>query len=60
MATEHLVVICAGIAGLADVPWPAAALAGAAVFALQDLGTLNLRSIPDAWRLTLGKALIGA
>ena len=60
LATEHLVVICAGLAGLADVPWPAAALAGAAVFALQDLGALEPRSAQDAWRLTLGMALIGA
>jgi hypothetical protein len=48
-----------GIAGLADVPWLAAGLAGAAVFALKDFGALKLRSTPDAWRRTLGMALIG-
>jgi multisubunit Na+/H+ antiporter MnhC subunit len=57
---QHLVIVCAVLAGLAEVPWQATALAGATVFALQDLGAYELSPEPRSWRLAIGMALIGA
>ena len=57
---EHLVIVCAVLAGLAEVPWQATALAGAAVFALQDLGAYEVAPEARSWRLAIGMALIGA
>jgi uncharacterized membrane protein YhhN len=57
---QHLVIVCAVLAGLAEVPWQATALAGATVFALQDLGAYELSPEPRSWRLAIGMALSGA
>jgi hypothetical protein len=54
---EHLVIVCAVLAGLAEVPWQATALAGAAC---QDLGAFEASPEPWSWRVTIGMALIGA
>jgi hypothetical protein len=43
-----------------EVPWQATALAGAAVFALQDLGAYEVSPEARSWRIAIGMALIGA
>ena len=67
MAHGHLVIACSGVAGLAALPWEFPALAGAVVFALGIMSTLDSSALArlrtwhiDPWRSVAGTALIGA
>src|SRR5262245_58035325 len=64
LGLERLAIVGAGAAGLSGLPWPAAALAGAAVYLLTELSTRDapeLQRLSDwqigAWRT--GAAFIG-
>src|SRR5215472_13399221 len=67
LGLERLAIVGAGAAGLSGLPWPAAALAGAAVYLLTELSTRDapeLQRLSDwqigAWRTIAGVAFIGA
>jgi len=67
LGLERLAIVGAGAAGFSGLPWPAAALAGAAVYLLTELSTRDapaLHRLSDwqigAWRTIAGAAFIGA
>ena len=63
---EYVVIAASGLAGLAGVPWPVAALTGAAVFLLTEAASLDAPATRlsnwqiGPWKSALGGAFIGA
>src|SRR5215475_6876450 len=67
LAVEHLAIVCAGMAGLAGVSWPAAAITGAIVYLLIELSMRNAPALQHlshsqiaSWRKIAGTAFVGA